>query len=43
MPKKLHQALLKRAKRKGLSGSRAKKYVYGTMRKSGWKPKREKK
>jgi len=42
MPKKLEAALKKAAARRGLSGARADAYVYGTMRKTGWKPKREK-
>ena len=43
MPKKLERKLRKSAKKKGLKGKRAKAYIYGTMRKTGWKPKREKK
>jgi hypothetical protein len=43
MPKKLEQALKKEASAKGLSGKRADSYVYGTLRKTGWKPKQEKK
>ncbi len=42
MPKKMETALKKEAKKKGLKGERAGAYVYGTMRKAGWKPKREK-
>lgn len=42
MPKKLHAKLARRASRKGLKGERRRKYIYGTMRKTGWKPKREK-
>lgn len=42
MPKKMEQALKRAAKKKGLTGERANKYVYGALRKSGWKPKREK-
>ena len=42
MPKKLEAALKKEAKEKGLKGERADKYVYGTMRKTGWKSKNEK-
>jgi len=38
MPKKLKKNLKKQAKKKGLSGDRADAYVYGTMRKTGWKP-----
>lgn len=42
MPKKMEQALKKAAHKKGLTGKRADKYVYGTLRKVGWKPKKEK-
>lgn len=42
MPKKLEQSLKKQAKKRGLKGEKADAYVYGTMRKTGWKPKREK-
>ena len=38
MPKKLEKKLKSQAKKKGLSGDRADAYVYGTMRKQGWKP-----
>ena len=31
MPKKMHQALKKQAKKKGLTGEAYKRYVYGTM------------
>ena len=41
MPKKMHEALERQAKKKGLKGKRKCAYVYGTMRKAGWKPKRE--
>ena len=40
MPKALERALKKQAKKKGLSSKRANAYVYGTMRKTGWKPKK---
>jgi hypothetical protein len=43
MPKKLERALKKEAEEKGLKGDKADAYVYGTLRKTGWKPKREKK
>jgi ribosomal protein S21 len=33
MPKKMHEALKKSAKKKGLTGSRRDRYVYGTMAK----------
>ena len=37
-----NQKLKKQARKKGLAGKRADAYVYGTMRKTGWKPKRHK-
>ena len=43
MPKKMERELKSQAKKKGLKDDRADAYVYGTMRKSGWKPKRERK
>ena len=39
MPKKMEKRLKREAKSKGFSGKRADRYVYGTMRKMGWKPK----
>ena len=39
MPKKLEHKLQREAKKKGLTGERADAYVYGTLRKTGWKPK----
>lgn len=39
MPKEMEKALKKEAKKKGLKGKRADAYVYGAMRKTGWKPK----
>lgn len=39
MPKKLERKLKRQAKDKGLKGDRADAYVYGTLRKTGWKPK----
>ena len=42
MPKELHEKLLRLAEKRGLKGKRKKKYVYGTLRDLGWKPKREK-
>jgi len=33
MPKKLHDKLKREARKKGLKGERAKKYVYGTLAK----------
>jgi hypothetical protein len=38
MPKKLERKLKAKAKRKGLKGEHANAYAYGTMRKTGWKP-----
>ena len=44
MPKKMEESLKKEAnKHKGWSKERKDRYVYGTMRKTGWKPEREKK
>lgn len=43
MPKKMEEALKKAAKKKKLKGKQRKAYIYGTMRKSGWTPKRKKK
>ena len=40
MPKKLEMKLKREAKKKGLSKKRAAAYVYGTLRKTGWKPKK---
>jgi len=38
MPKELEKKLQQEARKKGLTGERADAYVYGTMRKTGWKP-----
>ena len=43
MPKALEAKLRKQARKRGFKGERADAYVYGTMRKLGWRPKREKK
>jgi hypothetical protein len=43
MPKAMEEKLKKEAKKKGLKGERADAYVYGTLRKTGWKPQRERK
>ncbi len=43
MPKKMERELKAEAKKKGLTGERADAYVYGTMRKTGWKPSNQKK
>ncbi len=42
MPKKMEQKMRKQAKKKGLKGKRKDAYIYGTMRKTGWKPKKKK-
>lgn len=38
MPKKLERQLKARAKKMGLGKKRTGAYIYGTMRKTGWKP-----
>ncbi len=43
MPKKEEAKLRRQAHKKGLTGEHADAYVYGTLRKEGWKPKRERK
>lgn len=42
MPKNLEHQLARRADTLGLEKKRAAAYIYGTLRKTGWKPKREK-
>lgn len=41
MPIRLENRLKRQAKKRGLRGARANAYVFGTLRKSGWKPRRE--
>ena len=41
MPKRLEKRLVQEALKRGLKGTRKDAYVYGTMRKLGWKPERE--
>lgn len=43
MPKKLEEKLEKEANKKGLTGKRKNAYVYGTLRKEGWIPKKKSK
>ena len=43
MPKALHDALARSADKKGLSGERRKRYIYGGMRSAGWSPSTQKK
>jgi hypothetical protein len=42
MPAAAERALKAQAKKKGFGAKRAGAYIYGTLRKMGWKPKREK-
>ncbi len=39
MPKQFEETLRKQARKKKLKGKHADAYVYGTLRKTGWKPK----
>ncbi|GAG12025.1 unnamed protein product [marine sediment metagenome] len=41
MPAALERELKETARKKGLSKKRAGAYVYGTLRKTGWKPKKK--
>jgi hypothetical protein len=43
MPEAMERELKKEAEKKGLTGKRKNAYIYGTMRKTGWRPSREKK
>lgn len=40
MPKKLEAKLKRTARRRGYGKKRSAAYVYGALRKTGWKPKR---
>jgi hypothetical protein len=42
MPKALERKLKAQAKKRGLKGKRANAYVFGTLRKTGWKPSTQK-
>lgn len=42
MPEALERKLKAEAKKKGLGKKRSDAYVYGTMRKTGWKPAKKK-
>jgi hypothetical protein len=42
MPKALERKLKAQARKKGFTGKRADRYVYGTLRKTGWKPSHQK-
>ena len=39
MPEKIEKSLKSQARKKGMSKERTAAYVYGTLRKTGWKPK----
>ena len=39
MPKEMEKNLKSQARKKGMSRERTNAFVYGTMRKTGWKPK----
>ena len=41
MPAKVEKHLREQALKRDLKGKRKNAYVYGTMRKTGWKPSRE--
>jgi hypothetical protein len=43
MPKKLEQELKRQIAKRSWSKKRKDAYVYGTLRKTGWKPKKKKK
>lgn len=43
MPKEMERKLKAEAKKRGYKGERADAFVYGTLRKTGWKPERERK
>lgn len=43
MPKEMERKLKAQAKKKGFSKERTARYVYGTMRKTGWVPSTQKK
>jgi hypothetical protein len=43
MPKAKERALKAAARKKGLTGDAANRFVYGTMVKQGWRPNRGKK
>lgn len=43
MPKEMEQALKREAAKRGYGKKRADKFIYGIMRKTGWKPSTQKK
>ena len=40
MPKKLEEKLRREGRKKGLRGKELDRYVYGALRRRGWKPKK---
>lgn len=42
MPKKMEAALRREAKKKGFGKERTEKFVFGSMRRAGWRPSGEK-
>ena len=40
MPRALEKKLKAQGRKKGFTGERLDRYVYGTLRKTGWKPKK---
>jgi len=42
MPKEIEEKLKRKTKKRGLSKKRTAAFVYGTLRKTGWKPKKKK-
>jgi hypothetical protein len=42
MPKEMEMAMRKQAKKMGLLGKEKDAYIYGGMRRAGWKPKKGK-
>lgn len=43
MPEEMERELKAEAKKRGYSKERADAFIYGTMRKTGWKPSHQKK
>ena len=43
MPKAMEKSLKAQARKKGMGKERANAYVYGAMRKTGWKPQTKRK
>ena len=41
MPKRVHRKLARRATKKNLTGERRRRYIWGGLRKTGWKPPKE--